>query len=105
MSNPVIMRSLIAAQDLSAWNGRARSLRPSKDKAVLFFEVEDLGSAVVAVGGENVVHAEPAWAVLHDPEGYNVLLLERATRKRLLHCVPNRTDTNFETPGSCMVTP
>lgn len=50
---------------------------PSKDKAVLFFEVADLQSAVSSIGRERLVHVEQSWAVLHDPEGHNVLLLER----------------------------
>jgi catechol 2,3-dioxygenase-like lactoylglutathione lyase family enzyme len=49
---------------------------PSLDKAVLFFEVADLQSAISSIGREKLVHAEPSWAVLHDPEGHNVLLLE-----------------------------
>lgn len=51
---------------------------PSRDKAVLFFEVPDLEAAVRVIGKEKLVHAERAWAVLHDPEGHNVLLLERS---------------------------
>jgi predicted enzyme related to lactoylglutathione lyase len=50
---------------------------PSKDKAVLFFEVADLQSAISAIGREQLVHAEQSWAVLHDPEGHNVVLLQR----------------------------
>jgi predicted enzyme related to lactoylglutathione lyase len=50
---------------------------PSKDKAVLFFEVSDLRSAIAAIGQEKIVKAEATWAVLHDPEGHNVLLLQR----------------------------
>ncbi len=50
---------------------------PSKDKAVLFFEVSDLKAAVHAIGKDKFVHAEDAWAVLHDPEGHNILLLEK----------------------------
>jgi catechol 2,3-dioxygenase-like lactoylglutathione lyase family enzyme len=50
---------------------------PSKDKAVLFFEVDNLKSAVAAIGKDKLVHCEPTWAVLHDPEDHNVLLLER----------------------------
>jgi catechol 2,3-dioxygenase-like lactoylglutathione lyase family enzyme len=50
---------------------------PSKDKAVLFFEVPNLRSAIAAVGQDRVVHSERTWAVLHDPEGHNILLLER----------------------------
>ena len=51
---------------------------PSKDKAVLFFEVPDLESALTAIGREKLVRSEPTWAVLHDPEGHNVLLLQRS---------------------------
>jgi predicted enzyme related to lactoylglutathione lyase len=50
---------------------------PSKDKAVLFFEVPDLKSAIHAIGEENIVKSESTWAVLHDPEGHNVLLWQR----------------------------
>ncbi len=55
---------------------------PSRDKAVLFFEVDDLNAAVKAVGPERVVQWEKKpgrgtpWAVFHDPEGHNVLLLQ-----------------------------
>ena len=52
----------------------------SRDKAVLFFEVEDLAAAQQRIGPERFVHSAPGWAVLHDPEGYNVLLLERKTQ-------------------------
>lgn len=51
---------------------------PSKDKAVLFFEVPNLEAAIRAIGKEKLVHAERSWAVLHDPEGHNVVLLERS---------------------------
>ena len=47
----------------------------SKDKAVLFFEVRDLKVAIEAVGRERFVQIEREWAVLHDPEGHNVLLM------------------------------
>jgi predicted enzyme related to lactoylglutathione lyase len=53
---------------------------PSADKAVLFFEVEDLQGCLNEIGSQHVVRHEPdtfpPWAVLHDPEGHNVLLLE-----------------------------
>lgn len=49
---------------------------PSKDKAVLFFEVPDLKSAIAAIGTDRIVEAHEKWAVLHDPEGHNVLLLQ-----------------------------
>ena len=45
---------------------------PSKDKAVLFFEVPDLKSAIAALGQEKMAQSEGEWAVLHDPEGNNV---------------------------------
>jgi predicted enzyme related to lactoylglutathione lyase len=51
---------------------------PSRDKAVLFFEVPDLRSAIAAIGQDRLVQSEHAWAVLHDPEGHNVILLQRA---------------------------
>jgi predicted enzyme related to lactoylglutathione lyase len=51
---------------------------PSSDKAVLFFEVPDLKSAIAAIGEDRLVRSERSWAVLHDPEGHNILLLQRA---------------------------
>ena len=51
---------------------------PSRDKAVLFFEVPDLNAAKAAIGEEKLVQSEPRWAVLHDPEGHNILLLQRS---------------------------
>jgi predicted enzyme related to lactoylglutathione lyase len=50
---------------------------PSKDKAVLFFEVPDLSSTIAAIGSERILRSEPTWAVLHDPEGHNIVLLEQ----------------------------
>jgi len=55
---------------------------PSLDKAVLFFEVPDLSAVMDAIGKDRIVHSDakssgrPAWAVIHDPEGHNILLLE-----------------------------
>jgi predicted enzyme related to lactoylglutathione lyase len=49
---------------------------PSKDKAVLFFEVPNLKSAIAAIGQDRIVHAEETWAVLYDPEGHNILLIQ-----------------------------
>ena len=49
---------------------------PSRDKAVLFFEVRDLNAAVARIGEDKFVQCEAGWAVLHDPEGHNVLLLQ-----------------------------
>ena len=51
---------------------------PSQDKAVLFFEVPDLRSAIEAIGVERIVQSERTWAVMHDPEGHNVLLIEQS---------------------------
>ena len=69
---------------------------PSQDKAVVFFEVPDVVRAVETIGRERIVGSDLSgktrekWAVLHDPEGHNTLLLEsrrprkpkRRTRKR-----------------------
>jgi predicted enzyme related to lactoylglutathione lyase len=49
---------------------------PSQDKAVLFFEVPDLKAVVSALGEERFVQRESTWAVVHDPEGHNILLLQ-----------------------------
>ncbi|HEY6250782.1 MAG TPA: VOC family protein [Candidatus Angelobacter sp.] len=49
---------------------------PSKDKAVLFFEVPDIDAAIAAVGKDRVIQSAQGWAVLHDPEGHNILLLK-----------------------------
>lgn len=50
---------------------------PSQDKAVLFFEVADLAAAITAVGRDRFVRTEKTWAVLHDPEGHNILLIQK----------------------------
>lgn len=50
---------------------------PSRDKAVLFFEVAELDTALDAIGRDRFVQIAAGWAVLHDPEGYNLLLLQR----------------------------
>jgi predicted enzyme related to lactoylglutathione lyase len=56
---------------------------PSKDKAVIFLEVTDLQSTIDAIGverfvgfGEKNMAGRIPWAVLHDPQGHNILLLE-----------------------------
>jgi len=51
---------------------------PSSDKAVLFFEVDDLAGVIRRIGAGRFAHTEDRWAVLHDPEGHNVLLLQTA---------------------------
>ena len=50
---------------------------PSEDKAVLFFEVADLAASLSAIGRDKLVHSQSNWAVLHDPEGHNILLLQK----------------------------
>jgi predicted enzyme related to lactoylglutathione lyase len=57
---------------------------PSRDKAAVFLEVPELEAAVERIGRDRFVQIEsrgsggrPAWAALHDPEGHNILLLEK----------------------------
>lgn len=56
----------------------------SADKAVVFIEVSDLGQAIQQIGTDSIVKYEPGasqpWAVIHDPEGHNVLLLQAIQR-------------------------
>jgi predicted enzyme related to lactoylglutathione lyase len=54
---------------------------PSKDKAVLFFKVPNLRSAIAVIGQHRVVQSDRTWAVLHDPEGHNILLLEGSSQE------------------------
>jgi predicted enzyme related to lactoylglutathione lyase len=56
---------------------------PSRDKAVIFLEVSNLADAVHCIGEEKIVATKPLgegrrrpWAALHDPEGYNIVLVE-----------------------------
>ena len=60
---------------------------PSADKAVLFLQVPDLAAAISRIGREQIVRYAPsadrrggAWAVCHDPEGHNILLLQTKSR-------------------------
>lgn len=62
---------------------------PSRDKAVVFFEVPDLAHTIASFGRGRIVGSEltgegkrPPWAVLHDPEGHNILLLEARKPRR-----------------------
>jgi hypothetical protein len=48
----------------------------SNDKAVLFFEITDLKAAIAGIPRDRLVRSEETWAVLHDPEGHNVLLMQ-----------------------------
>ncbi len=54
---------------------------PSRDKAVLFFEVDNVSAAAKNLAGRIVGQSEPddptPWLVVHDPEGHNVLLLQK----------------------------
>lgn len=60
---------------------------PSADKAVLFLEVPDLARALEGIGSERVVRADltlpSPWAVVHDPEGHNILLLQTSQASAL----------------------
>ena len=56
---------------------------PSHDKAVVFLEVSNLAAAIRCLGEEMIVATKPIgdgrrrpWAALHDPEGYNIVLVE-----------------------------
>jgi predicted enzyme related to lactoylglutathione lyase len=53
---------------------------PSANKAVLFLEVSNLSQALERVGPDRVIRrgarGSSAWAVLHDPEGHNILLIQ-----------------------------
>jgi len=51
---------------------------PSGDKPVLFFQVADLEAAIHTIGRDRIVESDAQWAVLHDPEGHNILLLKTA---------------------------
>jgi catechol 2,3-dioxygenase-like lactoylglutathione lyase family enzyme len=55
---------------------------PSQDKAVIFLEVDDLSAFASSLGRDRFVKYQPdsGWAVLHDPDGYNVLLLQKRAK-------------------------
>jgi predicted enzyme related to lactoylglutathione lyase len=62
---------------------------PSADKAVLFFQVPDLAATIKSLGRKRILRHEPqgdqrrpAWAVLHDPEDHNILLLQSRRMKQ-----------------------
>jgi hypothetical protein len=56
---------------------------PSRDKGVVFLETADLQTTIERIGRARIVRSEPegggrpAWAVVHDPEGHNLILLEK----------------------------
>jgi catechol 2,3-dioxygenase-like lactoylglutathione lyase family enzyme len=63
--------------------GKGAESYPSQDKAVIFLEVADLQSTIEEIGEERFIELGPknkdghvSWAVLHDPEGHNVLMLQ-----------------------------
>jgi hypothetical protein len=63
---------------------------PSRDKAAAFLEVADLAAAVKKIGSGRFVHIEsrgqrdrPSWAVLHDPEGHNILFLQAKKKRKI----------------------
>ena len=76
---------------------------PSKDKAVLFIEVPELKSAIAAIGPEKLVRVETTWAGCTIPRRTTCFCCRN--QRELPYCAPKRTDTSFETPGSCIVTP
>src|SRR5215475_6485280 len=53
---------------------------PSADKAGLFLEVTNLSQAIERIGADRVIErgqrGSRAWAVLHDPEEHNIVLIE-----------------------------
>jgi catechol 2,3-dioxygenase-like lactoylglutathione lyase family enzyme len=62
---------------------------PSRDKAVVFLEVSHLADAVRCIGEEKIIASKPLsegrrlpWAALHDPEGYNIVLVEAPRHPR-----------------------
>jgi predicted enzyme related to lactoylglutathione lyase len=58
---------------------------PSADKAVLFLEVTNLTQAIERIGADRVIkrgrRGSHAWAVLHDPEEHNIILIESAAEQ------------------------
>src|SRR5436190_22609928 len=49
---------------------------PSKDKAVLFYEVPDLRAAVATIGQDRLGQSASASALIYDPVGHNLLLIQ-----------------------------
>jgi predicted enzyme related to lactoylglutathione lyase len=75
-----------AGESLVCLERRGSEPYPSRDKAVLFLEVSNLADAVRCIGEEKIVATKPPgegrrrpWAALHDPEGYNIVLVEAAS--------------------------
>ncbi len=53
---------------------------PSQAKAVIFLETDDLEREITRIGAHRFIRINRAgdrpWAVLHDPDGHNVLILQ-----------------------------
>ncbi len=67
--------------------GKGLESYPSRDKAVVFVQVEDLMAAVEAIGPQRMLQVETKgveggtpWAVLQDPEEHSVVLLQAKRR-------------------------
>jgi predicted enzyme related to lactoylglutathione lyase len=72
-----------AGQNFVCLERKGSESYPSRDKAVVFLEVSNLADAVRSVGEERIVALKSLpegrgrpWAALHDPEGYNIVLIE-----------------------------
>ncbi len=54
---------------------------PSQDKAVVFLETDSLERAISRIGKDRFVRVDldcvRPWAVLHDPEGHNVVIVQK----------------------------
>jgi len=86
-SSPGITYSLKPAGHSYAWRRREWKNTLPAIKPCIFLEVADVRSAGERLGKEKVVHFDVGnahggspWAVLHDPEGQNVLLLQANNR-------------------------
>lgn len=53
---------------------------PSQDKAVLFLETVSLDQAITRIGEDRFVRVDRnsprPWAVLHDPDGHNIVIVQ-----------------------------
>lgn len=56
-------------------------LLPLVDRDESRLEVADLASGMAVIGPDRLVQPEDTWAVLHDPEAHNVLLLQRSSER------------------------
>ena len=72
---PVTRPSSVLMPRLSAWKQKGPSPIPPAIRPCFSFEVPDPPAAVTAIGQHCSARSQPRWAVLHDPEGHNILLL------------------------------